>query len=126
MKTTKLVLGILGLIFSVVISFQSCAGTAVTAITESEDSGPAIGFLVAVLLIAGSIVMIATRGSTKKGGSVSAMIILLLAGLFAFLANSELYGDLVVWGALCLIYALINLISIFVMKKKDKQPEENQ
>ena len=92
MKTTKLVLGILGLNFSIVIMFQSCAASVVNALDDNGDVGGFAGYLVAFLLIAGSIVMIATRNGTGKGGSIAALIILAvyaLVFLCIFLSDKE-------------------------------------
>lgn len=122
MKTTKLVLGILGLIFSIVIMFQSCAASVVNALDDNGDVGGFAGYLVAFLLIAGSIVMIATRNGTGKGGSIAALIILALAGIMA-VTNAGVYKDLTLWGALCFIFAVVNLLSLIVKKKTPKLPE---
>ena len=39
MKTTKLVLGILGLIFSIIVIFQSCAASVVNSLEDNGDVG---------------------------------------------------------------------------------------
>ena len=122
MKTTKLVLGILGIIFSVVIMFQSCAASVVNALDDNGDIGGAAGYLVAMLLIAGSIVMIATRSNAGKGGSVAGLIILALGGMIA-ISNAAVYKDLTVWGILCFICAAINLLSLFLKRKPAKNKE---
>lgn len=121
MKTTKLILGILGLILSVIIMLQSCAAGVVNAIEDNGDVGGTVGFLVAFLLIAGSIVMIATRNNAGKGGAIAAVILFVIAGLLA-VSNSAVYQDLIVWGILCFIVAGINLISA-LLKKKAGAPE---
>ena len=125
MKTAKLVLGILGLIFSIVIMLQSCAASVVNAVEDNGDIGGFAGYLVAFLLIAGSIVMIATRGSAGKGGSIAGLIIFVLAGILA-VSNSAVYKDLTVWGILCFILAVVNLLSVLLKKKAAKLPEGGQ
>ena len=126
MKTAKLVLGILGLIFSIIILFQSCAAGVVNALEDNGDIGGFAGYLVAFLLIAGSIVMIATRNNEKKGGSIAALIILALAGIIA-VSNAAVYKDLIVWGVLCFIFAALNLISALTKGKGGKKAGgENQ
>ena len=120
MKTAKLVLGILGLIFSIIILFQSCAAGVVNALEDNGDIGGFAGYLVAFLLIAGSIVMIATRNNEKKGGSIAALIILALAGIIA-VSNAAVYKDLIVWGVLCFIFAALNLISALTKGKGGKK-----
>ncbi len=123
MKTTKLVLGILGLIFSIIVMFQSCAVSVVNAIEDDGDFGGFSGFLVAFLLISGSIVMIATRNNETKGGSIAGLIIFAIAALIA-LTNSAVYKDLIVWGGLCVIFALLNLIDLFKKKKTIVQEKQ--
>ena len=125
MKTAKLVLGILGLIFSIVIMVQSCAASVVNAVEDNGDIGGFAGYLVAFLLIAGCIVMIATRNSAGKGGSIAALIILALAGILA-VSNSAVYKDLIVWGVLCFIFAAVNLLSALLKKKAAKQEGEQR
>lgn len=67
MKVWKLVSGILSIILFVLVALQSCAaGVANTLEGNGEVSGSA-GFLVAVFMLAGGIVSIATRKSQKKG-----------------------------------------------------------
>ena len=116
MRTAKLVLGIFGLIFSIVIMFQSCAASVVNALDDNGDVGGFAGYLVAFLLIAGSIVMIATRNGSGKGGSIAALIILVLAGIMA-MTNAAIYKDLTLWGILCFIFAGVNLLSLLLKEK---------
>ena len=125
MKTAKLVLGILGLIFSIVIMLQSCAASVVNAVEDNGDIGGFAGYLVAFLLIAGSIVMIAARSSAGKGGSIAGLIIFVLAGILA-VSNSAVYKDLTVWGIFCFILAAVNLLSVLLKKKAPKLPEGEQ
>ena len=82
MKIWKLVSGILSIIFFALVAMQSCAvGVANTLEDSGEISGSA-GILVAVLMLAGGIVSIATRGSEKRGGNIA---LLVLFGLAAWL-----------------------------------------
>lgn len=122
MKTTKLVLGIIGLILSIIIMMQSCAAGVVNALEDNGDVGGFAGYLVAFLLIAGSIVMIATRNSSGKGGSVASLILFALAGVIA-VSNAAVYKDLTIWGILCFICAGVNLISVLSKNRIHKAPE---
>ena len=64
MKTWKLVSGILSIILFVFVSFQSCAAGLSNTLQENGEIGGSAGILVAIMLLAGGIVSIATR----KGG----------------------------------------------------------
>ena len=120
MKTTRLVTGILTLVFSAFVLFQSCAAGAYNALESNEELSGSAGLLVALLMVAGGIVNIATRKSTGKGGAIAATVIFLLAALIGFpMAGS--FADLKIWAAWCLIMGLINLVAVL---KKNKKKEE--
>ena len=121
MKTAKLVTGILTLVFSVIVLLQSCAAGAYNAMEANEEVSGSAGFLVAVLMIAGGVVNIATRKSNGRGGSIAAFVIFLLAALVGFTLAGT-FGDLKVWAAWCLIMAIINLI-VTVKKKKEEEAQ---
>ena len=75
MKTFKLVAGIICIILSVLIMFQSCAvGVGNTICKTNETSGSA-GFITALMFLSGGITMIATRNSEKKGGIIANIIL---------------------------------------------------
>ncbi|WP_294487586.1 hypothetical protein [uncultured Ruminococcus sp.] len=116
MKVAKLVLGILTILFSVIVTFQSCAAGVSNALEKNDSTSGSAGLFVSILMLTGAIVMIATRNSSGKGGSIAAVIIFGLAALLAY-PNSSTYGDLVVWGTLCVILAVVNLIAAIKAKK---------
>lgn len=122
MKTAKLVTGILCMVFTFFVLFQSCAAGIVDAVENEGGTSGMAGFLVALLMLSGGIVEVATRKSTKSGGSIAAMIIFFLAALLGF-TNSGVYKDLNIWSAWCLILGILNLASVFLGKKK-KDTEE--
>lgn len=115
-KTAKLVTGILCMAFTIMVLFQSCAAGVFNTLSENGETSGSAGVMLALLMLAGGIVEVATRKSEKKGGAVAALILFLLAALFGF-TNAGLYADLNIWAAWCLILGVLNLISIFAMKK---------
>ena len=79
MKTWKLVAGILSIILSVFVFFQSVlVGTANTMSDNGEVGGNA-GVFVYIFMLAGGIVSIAVRNSQKNGGNIAVVILFLLA-----------------------------------------------
>ena len=118
MKTFKLVAGILCIVFSVLIMFQSCAAGAVNTISGSDEISGSAGLITAIMFLAGGIIMIRTRNSERKGGAIANIILFLLGALVGF-TNAGTYSDLKVWSTICVILAIINFISI-IWKKKDK------
>lgn len=114
MKTAKMVIGILSIVFSLVIFFQSCAVGLGNALTNNtKDTSGAGGILVGIFFIASGVVAIAAKKS--KGGAIAATVLYALAGIIA-LANLGTFSDLLIWGILSLIMAAFFLISIFVQK----------
>ena len=116
MKTLKLILGILTICICLVVLFQSCAAGVSNALGDTGEISGFGGLLVAILMLTGGIVMIATRGG-GKGGSIGCLIIFILAALLGF-ATAGTFSDLKVWASWCLIMAAVNLFALF--KKKSE------
>ena len=89
-------------------------------ITNGEVGGSA-GIIVAIMLLAGGIVSIATRNSKGKGGNIAVIVLFGLGAIMGFTMAGS-YTDLIIWAAWCAICAVLALIS---MIKKPKQIEEN-
>ena len=120
MKTWKLVAGILSIILSVFVFFQSVlVGTANTMSANGEVGGSA-GVFVSIFMLAGGIVSIAVRNSQKNGGNIAVVILFLLASFLGIgLAGS--FSDLNIWAGWCLINAVLAIISIFKQNKGVQQ-----
>jgi hypothetical protein len=111
MKTAKLTIGIVSIVLSLVVLFQSCAAGIGTALAnDSKDASGGMGVFVAILLIVAGIVGIAARAS--KGGAIAATIIYALAGIVG-VSSTGIFKDLLVWGIIALIFAAVFLISVF-------------
>lgn len=117
MKTAKLVLGILTIVISCFVTLQSCAAGTANALSENGESSGSAGLFVSWLMLAGAIVMIATR-KKGKGGSIAGIILFGLGALLAF-PNAGSFSDLKIWGGYCVIIAVINLIAMIKYKKTD-------
>ena len=117
MKTWKLVSGILTIIFFIIVTFQSCAAGMLNAIENNGDSSGSIGILVAILMLAGGIVSIAVRNSTKKGGNITLIILFGLAAICGFAGHGN-YSDLVIWSVWCFINAALAVVAIIKGNKK--------
>lgn len=124
MKTTKLVFGVLSICLTVMVLFQSCAAGAANALESNGEVGGTGGFIVAILLLAGGIVMIATRKSEKRGGSITGLVLYLLAAFIGF-ATAGSYTDLKIWSGFALLVAVINIVALVQLKKTTKSEEED-
>jgi Ca2+/Na+ antiporter len=121
MKVWKLVSGILSCILFALVTFQSCAaGIANTLEDNGEVSGSA-GIVVAILMLAGGIVSIATRKSKKNGGNIALIVLFGLAALMGF-ANYGSYSDLAIWSGWCLINAVLAVVAILMNRKNKNEP----
>ena len=116
MKTAKLVTGILCMVLTVLVLFQSCAAGISNTLAENGEVSGSAGILLAILMLAGGIVEVATRNAAGKGGSIAASVLFLLAAILGF-ANAGSYADLNIWSAWCLILGALNVVSIFATKK---------
>lgn len=118
MKTAKLVTGILCMVFTILVLFQSCAAGIADTLGDTGGVSGMGGFLVGLLMLSGGIVEVATRKAEKNGGAIAAVIIFGLAAVLGF-ATAGIFADLNIWASWCLILAVLNLLSIFLGKKKD-------
>lgn len=116
MKVWRLVAGILSCVLFGFVSMQSCAAGLSNALQENGEVSGSAGLLVAIFMLSGGIVSIATRKSSGKGASIALMIIFGLASLLAF-SNSGSFTDLKVWGSWCLINAVLAVVAMLKSKK---------
>lgn len=99
MKVWKLVSGILSIILFVFVSFQSCAAGVSNALEANGEASGSAGIIVAILMLAGGIVSIATRKSLGKGGNIALIVLFGLAAIIGF-AGYGSFSDLAIWGRL--------------------------
>ena len=115
MKTWKLVSGILSIVLFVFVSFQSCAAGVSNTLEANGEVGGSAGIIVAIMLLAGGIVSIATRKGSK-GGNIALIILFGIGAVFGFaLAGS--YSDLKICAAWCLICAALAIVSLVKRNK---------
>lgn len=119
MSVWKLVSGILSMILSVIVLLQSCAVGLASSLARSDDLAGSYGLIVSILILAGGIVNVATSRSLGKGGSIASMILFSLGAMSALKGFSyKVYGDLIVWGAWCVICGILALVDVCVSPKK--------
>ena len=73
--------------------------------------------MVAVFMLAGGIVSIATRKAKGKGGNIALIILFVIAALVGFTKYGS-YSDLAIWSGWCLINAVLAVIAMITGKKK--------
>lgn len=111
MKIWKLVSGILSIVLVLFVLFQSCAAGLGNALEANGEVGGSAGVLLAILMLAGGIVSIATRNSVKKGGSIALIVLFGIAAVTGF-AGAGSYGDLYIWAGWCALCAVLAIVAL--------------
>ena len=114
MKTWKLVSGILSIILFVIVTFQSCAAGVANSLEANGETSGSAGVL-AILMLAGGIVSVATRNSEKKGGNIALIVLFGLAALVGFTGFGS-FSDLAIWAGWCLINAILAVVAMIKSK----------
>ena len=107
MKTWKLVSGIISIVLSVFVVFQSM----MAALEESGQVSGSAGLVVSICMLCGGIVSIVSRKNNSKGTNIALIILFGLATFTGFVLAGN-YFDLYIWSAWCLINAVLAFISL--------------
>ena len=120
MKIWKLVSGIISIVLSAVVVYQSRAASIIDRIANNLfDVGSysgTVGYIVAVLMVAGGIISIVNRKGNKIG-DISAAAIFGIAAILGYTMGG-IYKDLIIWSTWCIVCAIIAIIS-FVRKPEE-------
>ncbi len=109
-RTGRLVIGILSIILSVFMIFQSCAVSFGEALLDTGTVSGASGIISAALVLAAGITAIASRNAVSRGGPIACAI---LYGLCAFMCAvfAADFPDLKVYAIVSLVAAAVFLLS---------------
>lgn len=116
LSTARLVIGIISMVLSAFILFQSCAVGLANSLGDTGDVSGSIGFMVAVCFLTAGIVGVVTRNSSKKTGAIVSCVFYFL-GAFMTIGTGKVYGDLPIWGIVSAAFAVVFLISAIKYKK---------
>ena len=95
MKTWKLVSGIISIVLSVFVVFQSMIAGLANALEESGQVSGSAGLVVSICMLCGGIVSIVSRKNNSKGTNIALIILFGLATLTGFVLAGN-YSDLLV------------------------------
>ena len=98
MKVWKLVSGILSIIFICFCIISVSAAEYLMRWRANGEASGSAGIIVAILMLAGGIVSIATRKSLGKGGNIALIVLFGLAAIIGF-AGYGSFSDLAIWQA---------------------------
>lgn len=93
MKTWKLVSGIISIVLSVFVVFQSMMAGLANALEANEQSSGSAGLVVSICMLCGGIVSIVSRKNNSKGTNITLIILFGLATLTGFVLAGN-YSDL--------------------------------
>ena len=93
MKVWKLVSGILSIILFVFVSFQSCAAGVSNALEANGEASGSAGIIVAILMLAGGIVSIATRKIVRQGWEYRTHSTLWIGGNYRICGLWKFFGS---------------------------------
>lgn len=110
MKTWRLVSGIISIILTFFVMFQSCAAGFVNTIEANGDVSGSAGVIVSLMLLSGGIVSIATRRG-GRGGLIATVVLYGIGTLVGFLLAGD-FSDLIIWSLWCMINAGIAFFAI--------------
>lgn len=111
MRTWKLVSGIISIVLSVFVVFQSMMAGLANALEANEQSSGSAGLVVSICMLCGGIVSIVSRKNNSKGTNIALIILFGLATLTGFVLAGN-YSDLYIWSVWCLINAALAIISL--------------
>ena len=114
LSTFRLVAGIITIVLSVLVTFQSCAAGLSNALEENGESGGSAGVLLAVCFLVAGIVGIVTRA----GGAFTSAGFYIVGGLIGLICAGS-YADLVIWGVISVAFGVIFIIAGVLTKKRN-------
>lgn len=116
LQTGKMVVGILSLVFSFWILFQSCAANIVANLEGSGDLGGSVGFLLVICWWIGGIIGIAAR--KNKLASIFGTAAYAVAALVGIRVTTQSFEDLNIYIFISIVFALVFGLSVRGTGKK--------
>ncbi|MFT8458095.1 MAG: hypothetical protein ABF804_05500 [Liquorilactobacillus ghanensis] len=120
MKTTKLVVGILMIILSVFIVFESAIVGVGIAIVNGHHISSSAALFVAILYLVAGIIYLATKSKKGLGGDVANLVLLLIAWIIGF-SKVGMYSGLKTWSWLAFIIGVVFFVWHLIKNKKAKK-----
>jgi hypothetical protein len=115
MKTAKKIIGIVSIVLFILISFQSCAAGFIDAVQKNGGVSGRAGIALAIFMLIAGIIGVALTDST--GGTITAGCCYGVGGVIG-LTNVGIYGDLIIWSIISIVFSIIFLVSA-IIKKED-------
>ncbi|MBU5318668.1 hypothetical protein KQH91_03945 [Lactobacillus johnsonii] len=104
MRVTKLVIGILMIVYSVWLFIQGLLGGFLGIIAEKNMVEGIIGVLLCGLFMASGIVYVSTENSDGLGGDIASLAMMIVAGILGIIGG--FYAGLIWTGILALVIGI--------------------
>ena len=118
----KLTSGIISIVLTMVVFFQSCAVDSTSSISGLFGGATTYagvgGKVVALLMLTGGITSIVTRNNKDNNGNKALMALFGLATLICFVFAGSVFRELIMWGAWCAVNAFM---AFKAMKENDSE-----
>jgi|GEM_PF-3503584 len=108
MKQVKLTAGILGVLAAAYFLLISGRAMVWNVLTASGHINGVLGIVIAVLLLAGSVIRICTHSAQNDEGSLVSLVLFAVAAAIAF-ASTRVYSYMGHWAILCLVMAILSV-----------------
>ena len=82
---------------------------------ENGEASGSAGIIVAIMILSGGIVSIATRKG-GKGGNIALIVLFGIGALFGYVLAGS-FSDLNIWATWCLINVVLAIVSLIKCKK---------
>lgn len=120
MSTARLIIGIVMLVFSIPVLFQSCAAGIFNSIKNNGGMDGTIGLLVSWGMIVFGIIAIATWRTTSHNFLAVMSVLSCLIFIYCSFIYDGIFGDLVIWGCLFAVYSIFFGIASSAVKQNNK------
>lgn len=121
-QTGKMVIGIVSIVLSFWVLFQSCAAGFVNTVSATGSVSGTMGMMLSLCWLIGGIVGIAARKTI--GGTFTAGGFYAVGALFGFM-DTGVFADLLIWASVSAAFAIVFIASGVSDRKKnnDRNPD---
>lgn len=119
-STTRFVIGIIMLVLSTFILFQSCAVGVANSFENPMANDGSLGFAFALFMVIFGIIGITTRSTSHVATPLIQGIIMSVIGIIIGLGYDGIFADLKIWGWLMCIFGVIYMVSAARLSRKTK------
>jgi len=125
--TMRLIFGIIFIVVSVIVAFQSLAVMAAFSLASNDAASGdgAAGIVVALLMLILGIVFIVTRKNVTRGVKITGYIIGFIGAILA-IGGSDYFSDLMIYGTLLLVGTVLCNLNLSKVKEDNSSKQTDK